>query len=240
MKFKLEDGTEIEAFSQEEFDAAVAKAQADKEKELEKAQSKLSKDDERWTSLNSELKELRKFQTAAEKEKEAREKALAAEQQKREEAELNAQQIVEKRTAEFQAQLDKMRQEQEAREALFAKERQFTELQMYRQQAVSSVQDQVEPRLLKYIGGNTVEEIDASVQQAIADTQEMFADIQAANTQGRAQMPGVRPGPPAITEMDNPASDGQVSAEDIKGMGWGDYAKFRQGRIPSTGQGIFG
>lgn len=240
MKFKLEDGTEIEAFSQEEFDAAVAKAQADREKELEKAQSKLSKDDERWTALNSELKELRKFQTAAEKEKEAREQALAVEQKKREEAELNAQQLVEKRTSEFQLQLNQMRQDQDAREALFVKEREFTELKMYTQSVVSANQDDIEPRLLKYIGGNTKEEIDASVQRAIADTQEMFADIAAAQTSGRAQMPGVRTGPPAITEMDNPASDGQMTAEQIKGMNWNDYATFRQGRIPTTGQGIFG
>lgn len=240
MKFTLQDGTEIEAFSQEEFDAAVAKAQEDKQKELEKAQGKISKDDERWSALNSELKELRTSQKAAEKEKADREKAIADAERRAAEEKLSAQQLIEKRTTEMQAQFESMKLAQEQQTALFAKEREFTELKMYTQQAVAAVRDEIEPRLLKYVGGNNVAEVDASIQQAIADTQEMFADIQAAQTAGRAQMPGVRPGPPAITEMDNPSSDGQVSADDIKNMSWSKFAEFRQGRIPSTGQGIFG
>lgn len=220
-------------YTREEFEAAIAEKEA-------ALNARVSKTDEKFVTMQDELKQLRDFQKKAEKEKADREQALAEAQRRAEEEKLSAQELIEKRTAELQGQYETLRQENERQQALFAKEREYTALQMYVQQAVAAAADEIEPRLLDYIGGTTREEVDMSIERAKQKTAEMFADIQAANTQARAAQPGVRPGPPPITPMDNPQSDGQLSPEQIAGMPWDEYAKFRQGRIPTSGQGLFG
>lgn len=240
-----------EQYTAEEFEAALqAQLQERLQAELAKQQPqspKIDKNDERYAKMQEELallkdaqKEADKVLKAAEKEKAAKEAALAAERKKAEEAELSAQQLIEKRSAEMQAQYEQLARQREEDRAIFERERELDRLAVYTERAIAANRDNIEPRLLKYIGGRTEEEVDHAVARAVADTQEMFADIAEAQTQGRAAMPGVRTGPPAITELDAPASDGSVSAQDIKAMSWDQYAQFRQGRVPQSGQGIFG
>jgi hypothetical protein len=235
-------------FTREEFEAALnsqveERLAAEREKLLkdqEKVAAKIAKDDPRFGEMQEELKSLRAEQKKVVKEREDREKALAEAERKAQEEKLSAQELIEKRSAEMQAQYESLRKQREEDKAIFEREREIDRITLYTQRAIDANRENIEPRLLDYIGGHTEEEVNASIQVAINKTQEMFAEINEAQTLNRAAMPGVRPGPPAITELDQPASDGSVSAEDIKAMSWDNYAKFRQGRVPQSGQGIFG
>jgi dsDNA-specific endonuclease/ATPase MutS2 len=220
-------------FTQADLDAALAQERA-------KLTPQVSKADERWAEMQNTVKELTKFKTAAEKRESALEQQRADAAKAAEEAELSAAQLIEKRSAEWQARIDAIERQRLEDKAIFDREREFQELRLYTTQAVDAVRDQIEPRLLDYISGTTREEVDASIQLAIQKTEAIGADIRDLQTSSRAGQLGVRPGPPPVTQFDAPASDGQLSAEDIAGMSMADYVKFRQGRIPSTGQGLFG
>ncbi len=240
--------SDTEQFTREDFEAAL-KAKVEETlaverekltKEAEKQAAKIAKEDPRFGQMQDELKTLQAAQKKADKEREDREKALADAERKAQEEKLSAQELIDKRSAEMQEQYDSLRRQREEDRAIFERERELDRIALYTQRAIDANRESIEPRLLDYIGGHTEEEVNASIQVAVQKTQEMFAEITEAQQLGRAAMPGVRPGPPAITELDQPASDGSVSADDIKNMSWDKYAKFRQGRVPQSGQGIFG
>lgn len=249
MTFKREDGTI--AFTQEEYEAAVAAREAEWQAKLEKNSEKSSNTAEELKEIKAALKKREKEdaerQAAVEKAEQERLKALADAERSKEEAELDAKKLVERRTIEFQKQIDELaaagareKQERENDRALFAREREYQEVLNYRETAIRAAADDIEPRFFDYIQGTTKEEVDASVAQAVQKTAEMFAEISQAQTTARSQMPGVRPGPPAIGQLDAPQGDQELTPEQIKAMPFSEFAKFRQGRIPQSGTGIFG
>lgn len=54
--------------------------------------------------------------------------------------------------------------------AIFAKEQEMNELRLYVQQATAAAADRIAPELLQLVGGSSREEVDASVEHAIALT----------------------------------------------------------------------
>lgn len=208
--------------------------------ERDKLYPQISKTDERTKAMQDELKSLRDFQKKAEKEAADRDKAVADAAKAKEEAELSAKELVEKRNAEWENKFQAMQQQTEQERALFAKEREFNQMQMYVRDRVAQESDSIAPQFLDYITGNTPEEIDASIERAKTKTQEILEGLQAAQEQARAGQTGVRSGPPAITPLDAPGSK-ELSADDIKGMSWQDFAKLRtQMGMGNQSGGLFG
>jgi hypothetical protein len=225
--------TEGQTFTLEDLERARAE-------ERDKLYPQLSKTDERTKAMAEELKSLRDFQKKAEKEAAAREAQVADAAKAREEAELSAKELIEKRTAEMAAQVEAVRQQQETERALFAKEREFAKTQLYVRDRMAQESDNIAPELYDYIGGETVEEIEASIERAKAKTESIVQGMAAAQQAARASQPGVRTGPPAITPMDQPASQ-ELTGDDISKMSWAEYAKFRtQAGMGGSGQGLFG
>jgi hypothetical protein len=109
---------------------------------------------------------------------------------------------------------------------------------------VEAERDSIEPELIDLIGGNTKEEIDASVEDMKARTARIVEGMRQAAIAQRAGMPGVASsgGATAITPgLDTGQQD--LSPDDIKGMSMADYAKLRQGMgyaQAGSGRGIFG
>ena len=185
-------------------------------------------------------RQLRDFQRKAEKERETREKELADAKKAAEEEKMTAQQLIESRGRQWEQQIAEMQRKQDEQTALFQKEREFTQLQIYIRDQVAAHADDIMPELLDYIGGSSPEEVDASIQVALQKSLSVAQKLAEMQTNGRASMQGTRTGPVPIGELDRPAGDGQLTSEQIAAMSMPEYAKFRQGRIPSTGTGIFG
>lgn len=238
---KTAEAAEPQYFTAEDVKAAQEAARSE---EKDKLYGRISKTDERYTALNDEVKALRAAEAKREKEAADRLAEAEAAKQKAAEAELSAKELVEKKQAEWDAQMAQFRAEQEQREALFAKERAFTQLQIHTRDRVAQEADNIAPELIDYITGNTEEEVEASIEVAKNKTAAILAGIQQAQQAQRAGMPGIAPsaGATAITPgLDT--TDQQLSPEDIAGMDMKSFAALRA-KIGMGGQssarGIFG
>lgn len=204
-------------------------------RERDKLHGRLSKVDE----MQSQLAELQKAEADRQKEIAKQAKAAEAARKAAEEAELDAKALIERRSAEMQAenqklqeqwanQVSTLQQQMLEREAVFTKERELAALQAYTQQAVAAKRDEIAPELVRYIDGNTPEEIDASIAQAIEATNSILSGIQRAQQQARAGMPGVSTGGFAPTGPLEGAATGQGFTDaQIQAMSPKEYAQNR-------------
>lgn len=226
-------------FSEEELNAAIEKA---RQQEKDKLYPTISKADERSKAMQDELKELRAFQKKQEKAEADREAAVAAERKKAEEAELSARELIERRQAEFDARLAQIDAENQQRVALMEKEIEFSRLQAYTQRRVSEESENIAPELIDFVGGNTPEEVEASIELVKSKTAQLVENIQAAGQRRRAAMPGVAPsaGTNGVGPMDAPGQR-ELTDADIKGMGMAEYAELRKklGMAGAQNRGLF-
>lgn len=171
------------------------------------------------------------------------------------EAELDARSLLEKREQEWNQRLaetqtdwekkfEQIAQDRAAERAVLEKERELASLAAYTQQRVAQEQDSIAPQLLDFIGGNSPEEIDASIERAKAKSAEIVAALQQQQVQQRASQRGVAPtGYAPVGPMEVEGGQRNYSADDIRQMSVQEYAKFRQqAGIGGAGQGrgLFG
>lgn len=243
-----------QTFTAEDIEKARREAieQARRE-ERDKLYAQISKGDDRFKAMEAEVERLKQVEAERLKEIEKREREAEKARQKAAEAELSAKELVEKRQQEWQAQLEATRAEQAAQlaaiqeqqklqQAMWEKEREMAALQIYIRDAVAAEQDNIAPELLDFIGGNTKEEVDASIQRVKDKTAAIVEGMRQAQIAHRAGMPGTAPsaGATGLTPGLDTGSQ-QLSAEDIKNMSMADFAALRQKTgMGSMGQGIFG
>lgn len=174
----------------------------------------------------------------------AREAEAAAERKKQEEAELEVRELLAKKEQEFQSQLEKERQEREAAFKLLEKEREFQELQAYRQQRLEQERDNIIPELIDLISGNSQDEIEQSILGLKERSAKIFDSVAQVAQQSRKEMVGTRITSPASGPLDNDSDSRTYSPNDISSMSMADYAKNRAKLLGSTGnnrgQGLFG
>jgi hypothetical protein len=162
-------------------------------------------------------------EAAAQEDQQAQE---AAEEQRRQ-SELTAEQRWEERDRQWEERLRQMEEDRNREAALREREAQFAQLNQYRTEAIAAASDRIEPRLIPYIRGNTPQEIDAAVAQAVTDTDAIMADVQESFGQQRrqVQMPvsGI-PSEPVASLLNNPGDRTvTLSPEDIRNMPMDDY-----------------
>jgi flagellar biosynthesis GTPase FlhF len=253
-----QDPNAPQTFTAEELAAQVEQARREaiekaRTEERDKLYSQIRGSDDRFKAMQAEVEELRKAE--ANRQKDAEKAAQAAERakQKAAEAELSAKELVEKRNQEWEQKLATMQQEQadrlaeiarqqEVQQALWAKEKEMADLQLYIRDRVAAEQENIAPELLDIIDGDSREAVDASIEVMKNKTAAIVAGIQQAQTAFRAGMPGVAPsgGATALTPGIDTGGK-ELSAEDIKGMSMQDFRALR-GRMnmPSgSGQGLF-
>lgn len=241
-------------FTEEEFNKALQRERDKLYGRLTKAEQAEQERKEREAQMQAELRELKAAETRRAKEEEKRRKEAEDAAKRAEEAELSARELIERRQAEWDAQLAAQQaqfgeqltglQNQLAeRDAILQREREFAELRAYAQAQVAEARDEIAPELLDYIGGNTKEEIDASIQMAKDKSAQIVASIQQAQIAQRAAMPGVSPaGFAPLGPIDAQGGQKQLTPEDIRDMSMADYAKMRGqlGVAGSGGRGLFG
>jgi hypothetical protein len=225
------------AFSAEDISKARAQEKAKLYPQVEKLQEEISV--LRQKEAEREAKEAER--RAA---RQAREAEAAAERKKQEEAELGFKELLEKKEQEFQSQLEQERHEREKAFALLEREREFQELQQYRQTRLEQERDNIIPELIDLISGNTQEEIELSVANLKERSARIFDSVAQVSQQTRKEMVGTRTTLPASGPLDNDSEQRSFTPEAIAQMSATEYAKNRAKLLGSAGtnrgQGLFG
>jgi hypothetical protein len=185
---------------------------------------------ERLASFERE-KEEEAARKAAEAQAEAERAKAAAE------SELDAKSLLDLRTKELQEQLERERQERERAFALLERERTFADLQAYRQQVLEANRDNIMPQLVKYVQGNTQEEIDASVADVVAQTSDILASTQEVLQNQRREMKGTSITTPPAGPLETNSEQRMLTPQEIAGMSMNEYAKYRDKIMSSSARG---
>jgi hypothetical protein len=226
-------------FTKEEVDELLNQART---QERDKLYPTIEKTNAKATEFEAELKELQKFRKQAEKERGEREAAVEAERKKAEEAKLTAEQLIAKREQEMNDRFLQFQQEQELRVAMLQKQNELVSLQAYIQRRVAEERDNIVPELVDFIGGDSEEQVEASIATVLAKSALIVESVKQAGVRQRSAMPGVAPaaGINAQGPMDTPG-DRQITADDIRGMPMAEFAQLRQriGMPTGSGRGLF-
>lgn len=180
----------------------------------------------------SELQQAREAETA-ERERLAQDAAEA--QRMKEEGELEVRDLLARRETEWQSQLAKLEQRYDADRAVFERERQFNDLMDYRRQRVEQEGEFILPELRDLVSGESPEAIDASIATMKARTEQIFANMAAANQAPAPYQPrGAAPTSPPVGPMEQMPSYEQLTPDDIKGMDMETYKRYRSQLLQAT------
>ena len=219
---------------------AIQKARAQEKAKLYPQMEKLQEE----LSLLKRDKEEREAKEAERKAQRAtREAELAKQKKVEEEQALELRDLLTKKEQEWQAQLEAERLEREKAFALLERERQFQELQQYRQQRLEQERETIIPELIDLISGDSRDEIEQSIAGLKERSSKIFDSVAAASQQTRKEMVGTRVTVPASGPLDNDSDSRMYSADDLSKMSMADYAKNRSkllGTSNTRGQGLFG
>jgi hypothetical protein len=236
----------VQTFTQADIEAAIERTrQQEKDKlypEIETLRASQAEAAARIAAFDTDLTARQQAEAAAvqkaEEEAEARRKA-----------ELSFEDRVREMTQDTGTQISALQEQINARDALLAREREFNDLQTYQSTALTSVQDQIMPDLVQYIGGGTREEIDASIQRAMATSAQIvqgFAAAQAGQQQqARVTSTGVGITAPPTGSMDVVGGTQTFTSTDIANMSVAEYAANRNALLGSAsqsqqGRGLYG
>ena len=219
---------------------AIQKARA---QEKAKLYPQLEKLQEELSVLRKEREEQASKEAERAAKRQQREAEREAERKAKAEDEMSFKQLLKNKEQEFQTQLEAERQEREKAFALLQREREFQELQAYRQQRLEESRNDIIPELIDLISGNTKDEIEQSILGLKDRSAKIFDSVAAASQQTRKEMVGTRITSPASGPLDNDSEQRSYSPNDISNMSMADYAKNRAkllGNSNNRGQGLFG
>jgi hypothetical protein len=188
-------------------------------------------------SLKEELLALKK-----EKEEEAIRRSADAEAEAaraREEAlaELDSRSYADARLTELQEQLERERVERERAFALLEREKQYADLQAYRQEVLEQERDNIIPELVDLISGNTREELASSVEGLKERSARILESAQAAMQNARKEMKGTSITTPPAGPMETNSEQRMLSPEEIAALPMNEYAKYRSRLLSPKAQG---
>jgi hypothetical protein len=181
---------------------------------------------------DKEEKAARKAAKEAEKLAEAEAKAKAKQFE-----DLEAKDLIKLTAEELREQLEREREERERAFALLERERQFADLQTYRQQVIEQERENIIPQLIGYINGNTREEIQASVEALKEQSASIMQDALSATQNARKEMAGTRATLPASGPLDTNMESRQFTAQDIASMSVNEYGKIRERLLGEAARG---
>jgi hypothetical protein len=198
--------------------------------------------------LKSEVDTLKKEREEAAAQAAAAQAAIEAERlakvKAQEEEELSAKELLAKKEQEWNAQLEHERLERERAFALLEKDREFQELQNYRQARLEQERENIVPQLIDLINGNTPDEIEQSIASLKEKSAGIMSDVMQTVQASKQQMVGARITAPASGPLDNDSEQRSYSPDAIRDMPMADYMKQRSkllGQAASNrGQGLFG
>lgn len=228
---------------------AAAYSGEDIAKAREQEKNKLYPQMEKMKEELAALKRAEEERLAAEearKEQRRQRDAEAAAQKKREEEEaLELRDLLRKKEEEWQAQFEQVNEELRKRDLIIEREREFQEVQNYRNQRVEQERDNIVPELIDLIAGNNVDEIEQSINVLKEKSARILDSVAQAAQSSRKEMQGASlTGLPASGPLDNDSDPRSFSPDRIAEMTVEEYAKNRSkllgGASNNRGQGLFG
>jgi len=194
--------------------------------------------------LKDEVSELRREREERQEQEARRKEEAALEERRKAEEEMDVRSLLQQKEQEFNQQLEIERTERERAIALLEAERQYQELQTYRQQRVEAERDSIIPELVDLIDGGTADEIEASIESLKDRSSRILDSAQQAMSSARRDMAGSRVTDPAAGPLDTHTDQRQFTPEDIRNMSVQDYQKYRERLLgnsaSSRGRGLFG
>lgn len=216
-------------FTKEQVNEAIEKARA---QEKDKLYPRI----ERMASTLEAFEQERAEQARIRQEEADR---IAAEQRAREEEELSVRELLAKKEDEWsskiteveqtwQERFDAIKAERDAHAALLEQERQFQELNSFRERRLREEEQagNIPPEFFPLVRGNSAEELEASISAVAAATSAMVENIQ------QTRSPGVRPVPatgaaPNEGAVENLTGQKTYTMADLKAMSPSEYAANR-------------
>lgn len=186
----------------------------------------------RIDTMSTQLEELQSARAAeqAERERLAQEAADIARQ--KEEGELEVRDLLARKEVEWQTQLSQLEQRYDADRAVFDRERQFNELMEYKRQRIEQESEYILPELRDLITGDNAAAIDASIEVMKARSEQIFANLAAANSVPPPR--GAAPTSPPVGPMEQLPSYESLTPDDIKGMDMETYKRYRSQLLQAT------
>jgi DNA repair exonuclease SbcCD ATPase subunit len=185
-------------------------------------------------SLKKDKEEKAARKAAEEAEKLA---SKAAKEKAKLEEDLDAKDLIKLKEAEWSEQLERERNERERAFALLEREREFANLQTYRQQLLETERDNIIPQLVDFVQGNTAEELTQSVEQLKERSASILESAQAALQQQRRDMRGTSATLPPAGPLETNSEQRMPTAEEIAAMPMNEYAKYRSRLLSPGAQG---
>jgi hypothetical protein len=163
---------------------------------------------------------------------------LAEEAKRKQEEELELRDLLKVKESEWNEQLERERNERERAFALLEREKTFAEIQNYRNTRLEQERDNIIPELVDMISGNSIDEIEQSIQGLKAKSSSILDAAQQAMQAARRDMTGTRvTTPPNAGPLDIETGTRQFTAQDIESMSLAEYAKYRDSLLSPTAQG---
>jgi hypothetical protein len=188
--------------------------------------------------LKEELDAIKRDKEEQELARKAAEEAKALEERERAEDEMGVRDLLKAKEQEWAEQLEREREERERAFALLDREKTFAEIQNYRTSRLEDERDSIIPELVDLISGNSIEEIEQSIQGLKERSSRILDSAQQAMQSARREMTGTRvTTPPNAGPMDIETGTRQFTAEDIAAMPLNEYAKYRSQLLSPNAQG---
>lgn len=186
-----------------------------------------------------------------------RDERIAAEETARKEAEaaadaerkknLTFEQKLEEVQGAFNSQLTDLQGQIAQRDALIALERQYQELNKYRDRRLSEETDNIMPEMHSWVAGNSEEEIEANISRAVETTNSILGQVAAAQQQqatayqqARQQARGTGVTAPPVGPMENQTGQETLTADEIRNMDMATYMKNRGRLLEAASQQMRG
>lgn len=177
--------------------------------------------------MKAQLKEIEKERRELAKARKDEEDRIAAEAKAKEEEQLELRELITRKDQEWQQKFSSIETERERDRATFQREKELLELEAYKRDRLAQDAEYIAPELRDLVRGNTIQEVDASIEDLKARTNAIFGNISAVASQQQAAPRGASPTAPSVGPMEQLPNYEQLTPEDIRSMDIDTYKKYR-------------
>ncbi len=193
----------------------------------------------RIESMAKELEELKNERDAARKAAEEAQAAAEAEAKAKAQDEMTVRDLLRQTQEQFQQEITSVRTEAEIAKAELEQERRLQQLRDYRSAALSANAALILPDIADYVAGETPEQIDASIADAIERSERIAQGAMAVRQQAIQGMQGVRStSPTGNGPLEEQQEQRAITPEQIRAMSPSEYAAHR-GTLHAAGRAQF-
>lgn len=189
----------------------------------------------RIEEMSAQLKALQTEREAEAAARRAEAEASAQAQKEKEEAEMSVRALLQKKEQEWNDRFQTIEQQREQDRAVFEMEKRLAETENYRLARLSQESEFILPELHDLVRGNSLPEIDASIEEMKARTNAILGNVSAVVSQQPTPVyRGASPTAPPVGPMEQVSTTQRLTPEDIRSMDIETYKKYRDTLLASA------